>query len=121
MICSFLMETRIDFSQWLQNELDDRHWIQADLARKSGLSTGQVSRLLTGTRDPGGSTCLAIARAFRLPVEIVLKAAGILPAGNTTDESTDELYELITTLPADMRKQIQDYIHFLIGQKRNAR
>jgi len=114
------MENHPEFKQWLQNEMEDRHWIQSELARRSGLSTAQISRLLVGTRGPGKGTCVAIARALRLPIDVVLRAAGILPP-NFTDESADGLYQRIIQLPGDMRQQVEEYLDFLYERKRNAR
>jgi transcriptional regulator with XRE-family HTH domain len=81
-----------EFSEWLQEELNNREWTQADLVRKSKLSQGQISRLINGTRGPGVETCQSIATAFSLPVETVMQKAGLL----STPEAQSDLIE--TTL-----------------------
>ena len=67
------------FSEWLLKEMNIRGWSQADLARKSGLTTAGVSRLITGNRRAGVKTVMAIAKGFKLPAEYVFIKAGILP------------------------------------------
>jgi transcriptional regulator with XRE-family HTH domain len=70
--------TKQDFIAWLESELTDRDWKQADLARKSGLSTGYLSKLFSRERPrPGVDACRAIARALGLPDIEVLRVAGL--------------------------------------------
>jgi transcriptional regulator with XRE-family HTH domain len=102
--------TKIDFGEWLQNEMNLREWSQSDIARKSGLSTGQISRLLNGTRGPGLETCQAIANAFNLPQEQVMQNAGLL-------STPEEQSEIITTtlynlgfLPIEDQEEILEII-----------
>jgi transcriptional regulator with XRE-family HTH domain len=71
------MAGTVDFSQWLQRELEQRGWRQSDLARNSGVDNGLVSRLINGERNPGVDTCRAIARAFGLSDIQVLEIAGL--------------------------------------------
>ena len=67
------------FAQWLQDELNKRDWTQADLATKTGTANGTVSRIMTGSRNPGPDFCISVAKAFVYPPEIVFRAAGLLP------------------------------------------
>ena len=69
----------VDFSSWLQNELEKRGWSQADLARMSGLNRQVISTYINRQRTKPDSEMLnAIARALRLPSRVVFEAAGIL-------------------------------------------
>ena len=67
------------FTIWLNKELTQKGWSQADLARHSGLSTAAISRIMNGTRNAGPELCQAIARALHLPPEVVYRKAGLLP------------------------------------------
>jgi transcriptional regulator with XRE-family HTH domain len=73
------MATHKEFSNWLVKQLDEREWTQADLSKRSGVTTSQISRILSGTRGIGIDACLAIARAFHIPEERVFRKAGFLP------------------------------------------
>lgn len=94
------MENSITFGDWLQGELSNRGWDQAELVRRSGISSAQISRLVTGGREPGKDAIAGIARAFRLPPEDVLRHAGILPPknANLTPGDRRALIELLDTI-----------------------
>lgn len=76
MIC--LLMSAVSFPEWLLEQMDSLRLSQADLARKSGLTTAAISRILTGSRDAGPDACRAIARALDLPEELVFRQAGLL-------------------------------------------
>lgn len=67
------------FADWLKFELKARGWHQIDLVRKSGLSTGQISRLLDGERCIREKSIIAIAHALKLPPLQVFIASGLIP------------------------------------------
>jgi len=67
----------IDFKDWIEEELRQRDWKQADLARAAGMDTGYLSRILNGMNNAGVETCVAIARAFNYPPDLVFRKEGI--------------------------------------------
>lgn len=71
--------SQVDFPSWLQAQLDERDWRATDLARRANMSNAAVSRFLRGERVPDPDSLKSIARAFKLPVDQVYRAAGILP------------------------------------------
>lgn len=71
--------TKLDFADWLRAELEKRDWSQAELARQSNISPAQITRLLNGERGIGENGIIAIARALKLPVDLVFEKAGLLP------------------------------------------
>ena len=46
------MSPQQDFIDWLQQEMLNRGWNQAELARRSGTTTAQISRVMTGEQRP---------------------------------------------------------------------
>lgn len=102
------------FSTWVLNEVDQRGWTPAELARRAGLNTGTLSNILNGNRRPGPEVCRAIAKALGEPEEKVFRLAGLLsslPASN--DPTLVELQELVKNLPPAQRKQALDFLRFL--------
>lgn len=94
------------FNDWLLKELKQRDWLQADLARASGLTTAAISRYING-RAPEETSIKKIARAFNLPPEIVFRAAGILPPATTIDEETEQIiFEASKLNPQDRAEVI---------------
>ncbi len=106
----------IDFPQWLINRLIERDWIQADLARRSGLTTAAISRIITQNRQPGKKALEAFSRAFDLPLEEVYRAAGLLPCENNQDMS--HLVKTITYLSSQLDKEDQEEIIVYIQTKK---
>jgi transcriptional regulator with XRE-family HTH domain len=72
------------FAEWFNQQLSQREWTQGKLIAQSGsvkeerLSSAAVSRYSTGKMLPDAASCQKIARAFDLPVEFVLRKAGLI-------------------------------------------
>src|SRR6266566_9363030 len=77
---------RQQFADWLKEQLRQRGWTQGKLIAQSGntkeerLSSAAVSRYSTGKMLPDAASCQKIARAFNIPVELVLRKAGLIDA-----------------------------------------
>lgn len=68
------------FSDWLLEQLNEKKWSQADLARASGLTRATISYYLgPKSKKPDESAVRKIAKAFNLPIDLVYEKAGILP------------------------------------------
>ena len=102
------------FSEWLQSEMDNRGWSQADLAREAGVTRAAINGVLTGARGPGNELCVAIANAFHLTPEVVFRAAGLLPPAREPDPLASEAAHLVSLLPEDKKQIAVEYIRFLV-------
>jgi ribosome-binding protein aMBF1 (putative translation factor) len=71
-------EAKMDFAEWLQKELNKRGWSHSELARYSGVSPGQISRVANGSRGAGPDLCIAIAKGLGLARSEVFQARGWL-------------------------------------------
>ena len=66
------------FSEWLNEQIRRKQWTQAHLARASGLAPSTIYKLLNSkTKHPSPGSCAAIAIAFGISRETVLRAAKI--------------------------------------------
>ena len=82
------------FNAWLNQELESRGWSQRELARRSGLSSAQVSSVLGNKRTATWDFCAATAGAMGLhPVDVFQRAglmgrqeSGQIPAQLSPDE-----------------------------------
>lgn len=103
------------FSEWLREQLKIRGWDQAELARRSGITPGQISRIITAMRQPGPDAVNGIATALRVPAEEVMRRAGLLPmpASATMDDRrvVQELDRKIKRLSAEDRLYLIDLIN----------
>jgi len=87
MMYSCLM-VKISFPEWLAGQLRSKNLRQQDIADRSGLTAATISRLLSGERQPGIDSLVAIAKALRVPREEVFKAAGVL---NSQSQSLSDI------------------------------
>lgn len=68
----------VSFVEWLREEMNQRGWSQSELSRQADLTPTAISDVFSGKRNPGIKFCVAIASAFKIPVEEVLSHAGHL-------------------------------------------
>jgi transcriptional regulator with XRE-family HTH domain len=95
------------FNDWLLQRLKESDWSQADLARSSGLTTAAISKYMSG-RIPDEAALRKIAKAFRIPLETVFRAAGILPPEAASDVIVDEITHIARQLPSsDVQELIE--------------
>ena len=106
------------FSTWLLNELQQRDWSQADLARKSGLSRAAVSNIISNNRNPSPASCAAIAKAFKIQVETVLRQAGHLPPLYDDPDTMAEWIHLYRIAEKQDREYLLEIARALARRKR---
>ena len=68
-----VMGNQQEFTEWLQKAMLERGWSQADLSAKSGISEPHISKIVNGRRKVGVDACNAIAKAFKIKIEELLK------------------------------------------------
>jgi transcriptional regulator with XRE-family HTH domain len=100
----FRVGQNLRFAEWLQSELDKRGWSQSDCARAAGLNRAVINKLLNGKSKPQPRTLLAIARAFKIPIEIPYRAAGLLPPNPEGDERLEELIHVFKSIQSPQRR-----------------
>lgn len=107
-----------EFARWLQEQLNDRDWIPADLAKRAGIQGGSLSHIMNGTRKVGPESAVAIARALSLPAETVFRKAGLLPEEkNTEDLSLKEIAEISKGLSPEDRRTLLRIARSLMSQR----
>lgn len=98
------MNTNSEFTQWLHDRIRESGKSQSELAYAGGISASQISRVLSGTREPGSDFCRAIARALDVPPEIVFRRAGLLPDNPNDPPDVKEALHLFRRLPVEKRR-----------------
>jgi transcriptional regulator with XRE-family HTH domain len=109
------------FVNYLDEELARRNWRPADLARAAGISTGSLSQIYSGARNPGPDIASAIAKAFGIPPDVVFRKAGLLPAqpGPERDPSFQEIVDIMRNMTADERAEIVAYAQWQFQRRRS--
>ena len=95
---------RIDFSEWLQAEINKRGWSQSDLARSADLNRAVINKLINGKSHPQPGTLESISRALKLPIESAYRAAGLLPVNPDNDETIEEAIHVLKSIQSAQRK-----------------
>jgi len=95
---------KIQFSEWLQMEMDRRGWSQSDLARSADLNRAVINKLLNGKSHPQPATLEAISRALKIPIEVTYRAAGLLPTTPDNDDTLDEAIHVLRSIHSTQRK-----------------
>lgn len=107
------METMIEY---LESNLRQRGWTQADLARKSGLDSSLVSNFFAGRRNVGAASAVSIARAFNVAPEIVFRKAGLLPNVPESTAEEEQLLYLFRQMTPGQRRDVLEYADFKSGK-----
>ncbi|MCZ7570759.1 MAG: hypothetical protein M5U01_19540 [Ardenticatenaceae bacterium] len=121
----------MDFVHWLQQELVQRGWTQADLVKSAKsrgypLTSAQLSRILSREQEAGMSSVIAIAHGFDLPREEVFRARGWLLSEpekiirSDIDPRVVQLAEEINRLPPDVRNQVVTAIASIVDAVQTA-
>jgi transcriptional regulator with XRE-family HTH domain len=100
----FFAGQNLRFAEWLQLEIDKRGWSQSDCARACDLNRAVIHKLLNGRCNPQPITLMAIARGFKIPVEPVYRAAGILPPNSEGDDTLQEMMHLFKSIQSPPRR-----------------
>jgi len=101
-----------NFPEWLLQELNSRNMSQSDLARASGVTTAQISRIISGQRKPGPEVLNSISRALKLSRETVFRAAGLLPAVDELDAMIEEIIETTRHMSREEQREVLTYIRY---------
>jgi transcriptional regulator with XRE-family HTH domain len=86
-----------NLADWLVSEANKRHWSLREVSREAKLSQTTVSKIANGERTKLKlETWQALAVAFNLPVEDVMRQAGFLttPNGRPVRERVRVVYEV---------------------------
>jgi transcriptional regulator with XRE-family HTH domain len=100
----FPVGQKLYFSEWLQAEMDKRGWSQSDLARAAELNRAVINKLLNGKSHPQPATLEAISRALKVPLEIIYRVAGLLPADPDNDDVMEEAMYIFKSIQNSQRR-----------------
>lgn len=118
----FSVGRNLRFADWLQAEMDKRGWSQSDCARAADLNRAVINKLLNRKSRPQPFTLVAIARAFKIPVETAYRAAGLLPPSTSGDDSVDELIHVFKSIQSPQRRATAiTLLKALIAEEENER
>ena len=95
-----------DLIKWIEQKRNEHGWSINELARQAGLSPGGVGDVLNNNNNPGFRFCKAIAEAFDVPPENVLRLAGLLPPQPEQTATINEFVYLLNQLPPEEQEEL---------------
>lgn len=109
---------RVDFADWLSEQMKANALTPASLARHSGMSEGAISHIFSGRRKPGFEFCVSIAPALRQKPEAVLRAAELLPPLAENDQVLEQFSHKLGLLPPEGQKHVLEFLDFLLSKEK---
>ena len=105
---------------FITENLKEKQMSDAELARLSGVSTSQISRIINMKTTASQDVLVAIARAFKKPPETIFRAAGLLSPVSEKHTKRDELIYLADNLSEEDLQEVIDYARHRL-EKQEAR
>lgn len=110
----------IDFVAWVNDELKQRNWTQAELASRGGFTGAALSKMLNRERMPGVDICKGIARAFGMKDVEVMRLAGLIDSDPDMSEFSPAIQNTIRMMK-DLDEKDQQDIEALVEAFRTRR
>jgi transcriptional regulator with XRE-family HTH domain len=110
-----------DFAEWLNAELRNREWSQAELARRAGVSRAAISDIASGKHKIGKDVATGIARAFKMQPVTVFRAAGILPPEPEYVPLLDEWNAVFYELTPDEQEELLDIARMKVNRRKTGK
>lgn len=104
------------FNEWLLERLKELEWSQADLARASGLTTAAISKYING-RIPDEAALRKLAKALKMPPDLVFEKAGILPPKSDLTPLQRSIMEMVKNLPDNDLSMVEIMLRALSDKK----
>lgn len=104
------MTGKIDFPKWLQKQMDDRGWGQADLANRAGINRQVIWGWLNRRKKPNEDILKKIAKAFNISIEEIYQAAGMLPPEAEPDLLTKAIMYFVHDLDNEEKNEVLEYV-----------
>jgi transcriptional regulator with XRE-family HTH domain len=112
---SCLMEK--SFGDWLVDQLNQKGMTQADLVRRTGISSGHISKIVSGERGAGEKTMAAVSRALQIPPEEVFRKFGLLPPKPKDSIDDEEMLFLYHQFQLSEKEDLKEYMKFKLQHK----
>lgn len=108
----------MELKDWIDQEIKQKNWSRRELARRTGLSTSLVQKILKGERNPSTEFCIKVAQALGESPEKLLRMAGILPEILEDETLVNEVVELLRTLTPDQKMEALKYVRYLVRESK---
>jgi transcriptional regulator with XRE-family HTH domain len=112
----FLYMSRLEFAEWLNNQMLDRGLTAAELSKLGNMDQSTVWRISKGERSVGLDSVVGIAKGLRLsPIEVFTIAIGYKQDPRTADQ--ERLLHQYDLLSEADKTHLMNYIDFLLSKQ----
>lgn len=101
------------FSDWLTEQMSKRGWGNADLANAAGINRQVVWGWLNRNKQPTQEMLQAVAKALKMDVHEVYRAAGFLPPVSDIDAWVERINHSVNQLPESEKELVYRYAEML--------
>jgi transcriptional regulator with XRE-family HTH domain len=108
------------FVNWFNQQIEAKGWTYADIAKRGVISKSMVSRVVSEQSQPGLEFCKAVARAFEIPADFVLRRAGLIDPLPPAVEEEQEILHIVRSLSPERRIAALDMLRGLVGRSSGA-
>ena len=109
----------IQFSDWLNDQMQQRDWSQSDFARATGLSRQVISYYLSGnSKSPDENALQKIAHALKISPITVFRKAGLLPEGPEDKIIFDDWAYLLSQLEPSEQEEVRQIVELKIERRK---
>lgn len=108
----FVLMGKFSVVEWIESILLENGMTKADLAKVSGISPAQITRIMSGEQSPGIDSIVGLSRGLgRTPCEVFCRVAGI----NYVEKSEDlrVLSGKYSRLSENGRQELLKYADYL--------
>ncbi|MBN2392064.1 MAG: helix-turn-helix transcriptional regulator [Anaerolineae bacterium] len=103
-----------NLSTWLTQRLQQEGWSMRELARRANISHTWVNKVINEESDPSADFCIAIAKAFHIAPEDLMRIAGVIaPKPNDTENPTlREIWSYLRTMDHEQLRAVREFVRF---------
>ena len=107
------------FNEWLLEQMTERDWTQADLARASGLNRQSISDYINLRRpNPDPQALVAIAHGLNISPITVFRKAGLLPAGPADEIKFEDWKYLLDQMSPEDKAELRQIAEMKIERRK---
>lgn len=108
-------------NKWVYRQIQSNGWTMNELARRSKLSSGYVSAVLSGKKEPGPKFYQGVSKAFGLTIEAIeqLDHDGTLPHNRADEDLSKDLIEVTKKLSSEDLKDVLDYALYRLRRSKD--
>jgi len=104
----------------IKEEMDKRNLSIREFSKLVGVSHPTISAILNGD-EPSYDLCRKLAHVLHMPLESVLRAAGLLPPVSADTEYEEHILHLFRQLPEEEQRRYLELLQFEVERQSNAK